>query len=150
MKVTKLLELKVREITIQVLLHCRPFVLIGRTEWQLPGYGRETSTNHASLSMPGTCQPRGDVSRSPKGSDSKSPQKINVHGGYLSAGTGPVVRGSSPANRGASRGTYRSRGRGGYMGRANATMSRQTSRLFKDSTAKSKWRSGSEPNGGWS
>lgn len=122
-------------------------VLTASIEWQLPGYGRGTSTNHVSLSRPSASQTRGSVSKSPISSDSKSPQKANGQAEYLSAVTGPVVRGSSPASRGAGRGTYKSRGRGGYAGRANTAMSRQTSRLFKDSTAKSKWRSGSEANG---
>ena len=119
-------------------------MLTVRIEWQLPGYGRGTSTNNGSLSKPEASQSRGAASRSPMSSDSKSLQKMNGLAGYLSAETGPVVRGPSPAGRGAGRGTSKPSGRGGYTGRA---MNRQTSRLFKDSTAKSKWRSGNEPNG---
>lgn len=123
-------------------------LLTGGAEWQLPGYGRETSANLGSTSRGGASQSRAAASKSPIRSDSTSPQKMNGQVQQLLSGSGPLIRTATPSGRGAGRGTYRAKGRGSYTGRGqlNAAASRDSARLFKDSSAKSKWRSGLEPN----
>ena len=115
-------------------------------EWQLPGYGRGVPTTLVSTSKSGTGQVQTSTSKSPIPSDSK-PQKPNVS---IQGGPSPGFKSPVPASRGVARGAFRSRGRGSpSAGRGNSTAvaSRNSTRLFRDSPAKAKWRTGSDPTG---
>lgn len=115
-------------------------------EWQLPGYGRGVPTTLVSTSKSGTGQVQTSTSKSPIQSDSK-PQKPNVS---TQAGPSPALKGPVPTGRGFVRGAFRSRGRGSPStgrGNSSAVASRNSTRLFRDSPAKAKWRTGSDPTG---
>lgn len=96
-----------------------------------------------STSKSGTGQVQPSLSKSPIHSDPKS-QKPNIS---TQNSPSPAFKSPVPAGRGVSRGAFRSRGRGAPGTGRGAVASRNSTRLFRDSPAKAKWRAGSDPTG---
>lgn len=114
-------------------------------EWQLPGYGRGTSTTPGS-SKQRTIQAPATLSKSPVNSQ----KPATGHSQRLVSSPTPTAKGPTPNSRGYGRGGSRGRGRGNCnIGRGNssAAASRNINNLFKDSPAKAEWRAGQEANG---
>ncbi|KAI9928829.1 hypothetical protein MW887_002050 [Aspergillus wentii] len=115
----------------------------GAQEWALPGYGRATSRARGAAPRLMTTQTRASTQRGPVRSEA-AVQRKNTQG---QAAQQPSVPPSAPTGRGTFRG-IRARGNfGAVRSQPRAAASRNPSRLFKDSPAKSKWRSGAQPTG---
>ncbi|KAL2808759.1 hypothetical protein BJX63DRAFT_435812 [Aspergillus granulosus] len=106
-------------------------------EWQLPGYGRAVFEKRAAPGIPRPQTPTPSAESKPKNEPESKNQIPPI---------GPKVPVISIKGAGAPRGVARAKNRG-VRGRGTNRGAFQSSRLFRDSPAKSKWRNGAKADG---